>query len=294
MLALTIVTNSIIVGGLALGGLYAAVAVGFTVIYSATRAVNFAQGGFALVGAYLYWSFTHSLGWGQVPSVLAVIGSCAVLGVLVYVALLRRMAGSDEFIVIILTLGLSLLLSAVLAVAYGITTRSITVASNRVLHFIGLQFTLLQISALIVAVVAIAGITVVATVTRWGVVMKAVSENALLSGMYGLNVDWVGAGAWAIGVVLSGLVGVVFAAQHGLTGTAVASVGLVAFPAIMLGGMNSIPGGIVGGLAVGYLVTVVTTEVNPTWADLAAYALLLCVVLIRPQGLLGTKAARRV
>lgn len=293
LLALSTVTNSVIVGGLALGGLYALIAVGFSVIYTATRAVNFAQGAFALVGAYLYWTFADRVGTGRVVAVAAVVVCCALLGIGVYAVLLRRMAGADEFIVIIFTLGLSLVVTAVVATAYGLNTHYIRLTSTSNVDVIGLSFSLLQMAALVVSVVAIVAIVVLSRVTRWGVVMKAVAENPLLGGCYGINVDAVGAGAWALGTVLSGVAGVVFAAQTGLTQD-VGNIGLVAFPAIMLGGMDSVGGGIVGGLVVGFAVTFVTTQSNPTIADLSAYGLLLLVILIRPQGFFGSRVARSV
>ncbi len=293
ILAVGPIANSIVVGGLALGGLYALIAVGFTVIYKATRAVNFAQGAFTLVGAYLYWTFTFKLGATQPEGLVAVTACCVVMGIAVYWLLLRRMAGADEFLVIIVTLGLSLVVTSLLAIIYGLDTHYIAVGSKSVLSLAGFRFTLLQVAALLISAVSIIALTVLSHLTRWGVVMRSVAENPLLSGLYGVNVDLVGAGAWAIGIALSGLAGVVFAAQTGVT-QAVSAVGLVAFPAIMLGGIDSIPGGIIGGLIIGYVVTVITTENGPTIANLAAYGLLVAALLVRPQGLLGTKAARSV
>lgn len=123
--------------------------------------------------------------------------------------------------------------------------------------------------------------------------MKATADNALLSAFYGTDVDRVGAVAWGTGVMLSGIVGIVFAAQTALT-LDVSNIGLIALPAIVLGGFDSVEGGILGGLIVAFSQTAITTATNPTVADMCAYAVVFLVLLVRPQGLLARGAVRRV
>jgi branched-chain amino acid transport system permease protein len=293
VLAVSPEVNGIVVGGLALGGLYALLAVGFTVVFKATRAVNFAQGSFAAVGAYLYSTLSTRLHFGQVAAFAVTVVACAAIGMIVYWFLLRRMAGAEEFVVIIATLGLSLVVASVLMSVYGVNTSYIQFGSDHVYRIAGFHFTALQLAAFVISAAAIAIIGVASIRTRWGVAMKAVAEDPLLAGLYGTNVDLIGAGAWALGVTLSGAAGIVYAAQTGLS-SAVSAIGLVAFPAIIFGGLDSIVGAIVGGLVIGYLMTVVTTESSPTTANLVGYGVLLLFVLVRPQGLFGVRAGRRV
>lgn len=124
------VANEIVVGGLALAGLYALTAVGFTIIYKATRGVNFAQGAFAVVAAYLYWYYNTTVGLDQVLSVCASAASCFVLGALTYTLIVRRVSGSDEFSIVVTTLGLALVIEAVIPLIFGSTPKIITLGGT--------------------------------------------------------------------------------------------------------------------------------------------------------------------
>jgi branched-chain amino acid transport system permease protein len=141
---------------------------------------------------------------------------------------------------------------------------------------------------------AIAGATAIAIwKTRLGARLRAAGQDVLLASQSGINVHRIYAGAWAVGCALAGFAGIAYGATN-IVSPDMVSLGLVAFPAILLGGMDSIGGSILGGILVGIVQAFTATYIGGDWTDVATYSLLLLVILIKPTGLFGTQTIVRV
>lgn len=285
-------TNALIVGTLSLGSLYAVIGLGLNIVFKSTGVINFAQGAFIVLGGFLY---TSVLKWTGNSTGLGLTGTMViafVVGVITYLVVMRRMRGADPWILVIVTFGLATVIETVVSLIWGTTVLYIHVGTQ-VYVVAGLRFSLLDVIAVSSALISATVLSLGMRFTRWGVATRAVAENVLLASQWGVRVDLVSASAWGIAAAIGALTGVVYGAQTSVSG-GLGDIGLAAFPGMMLGGMGSLPGSLIGGLIVGGLVTWVTIKQDPQVATLAAYGLLIVVLLLIPHGLFGQREFRRV
>jgi branched-chain amino acid transport system permease protein len=286
--------NSAIVGTLSLGGLFALIGLGFTVIYRTTRVVNFAQGEFLALGAFIASTLLASGIRNHAFAIVLAVVIDAILGVVVYYVIIRRLVGKDEFAIIILTFGIAIILDSAIALIWGSDTRFISIGvSTSTFTILGVRLTALQLAAVGVAVVGAAAILIVMRFTRWGVDSRALAENPELATYFGVNTDIVASIAWAFGIGVAALAGIVYGASTTVS-LSLTDIGLIALPGILLGGMDSVGGSIVGGLIMGGAITAVTYVGGPELATIAGYGLLILVLVFLPQGLFGIRRARIV
>jgi branched-chain amino acid transport system permease protein len=290
----------LLISGLSLGFVYALVALGFVIIFKATRVINFAHGSLLLLGAYVIARLHGSVGFGF--AVLIGIVVTAVVAVLVQVLILRRLRGAPIDTLTIVTIGVDILLATELTRRIGNNVLSIGDPWRaQVTHIGSISIPEARIAAAIVAIVILAALLAAFRFSSWGIALRAAAEDGEAAALMGIRLGRVATGAWALAGALAALGGVFFTTFP--TPGVDANVGvtaLSAFPAAILGGLDSVVGAVVGGLVIGTVVTLTAgyqddlSFLGRGLSDVAPYVVMLLVLLVRPSGLFGTKELTRV
>ncbi|MFJ2937006.1 branched-chain amino acid ABC transporter permease [Streptomyces sp. NPDC087219] len=289
-----------LINGISLGSIYALIALGFVVIFRATEVVNFAHASLLLAGGYVTAVLHDDIGFW--PALLAGIAGAAVVGAAVEFFVMRRHRGADHSVLAIVTIGVDILLATELTRRIGtdilalgdpwgdavVTVGGVTIAETR-------------IAALLAAGLLITAFLLAFRYTSWGVAMRAAAENQETAALMGIRLGRVSIGAWAVAGGLAAVAALfltVFPTPGLERATSLAA--LKAFPAAILGGLDSTTGALVGGLLVGVTESLATgyqsdlAFLGRGIGDLAPYLVMVAVLLIRPAGLFGTKELARV
>ena len=280
--------------GLADGSILALAALGFVLIYKATGVINFAQGEFLLVGAYMFYTAFVVL---QLPLLLAVVFGvvvATVIGVLVERVILRPMVGENPISIIMVTIGLSMFLKAVVQAFYGTTPKSqppILPAGS--VEILGASVPLNRVVAIVVAAVVLTVFTIFFRKSRHGIAMRAVADDQQAAMTMGISVRRIFAMAWALAAI-SALIAGVLLGDISAVDQNIASFGLLVFPVVILGGLDSVPGTIVGGLTIGLLQQFTAGYWDPGLATVIPYIALVLILLVRPYGIFGETRIERV
>ncbi len=302
------------VEGLSLGTIYALLAVGFVIIFKSSSVLNFAHGALSALGAFLVASYATILDipgrWmpGASPvitwslAVIVALLSMALLGVILERLVLRPMVGEELFAIAIVTLGLDIVIRTITNDFIGLAPRpmgdpfglqSFDLGWVRIAYTEVLQFG--------VAVVAVVAITLFFR-SRTGIAMRSTAFDQEAARAQGINVGRMFSIAWAIGAVLAAIAGMfvsMYPRRVAGVDQATAFYAFRAFPAIIIGGLDSIVGAVVGGLLVGFTEAAVTAYlplnvVGTGFPGIVPYLLMLIVLIVRPYGLFGTEEVRRV
>jgi branched-chain amino acid transport system permease protein len=299
--------------GLLNGGIIGIIALGIVLIYRSSEVFNFAHGQLVMLGAYLTWWFAGGTADGtelfNLPlwaAVLLAIGAMGLVGLLIERLALRPMTGQPLLAIILMTLGLGEFLQGMTAITFGVEPKSNFPAPFSPSDVITVPFPgafndsiiLKQalLAAFVVAIIAAIVAIIYFQYTRTGLAMRATSEDHELARSVGINVPRIFGLSWAIAGIIATIGGVLLATLTGVS-LSLSIVALVAFPAILLGGLQSFPGAIIGGLLVGLsqaLVQASSVPVVRSSSEIAPYVLLLVVLWIRPEGLFGEKRIERV
>ncbi len=284
----------VLFGGLAVGSIYGLVALGFAVVFKATDVFNFAQGMFVVCGAFFAVTAVSVLKLPFGVAVLFIIGAAATLGVVIHILLIQPLSGRPMLSVIMLTIALSIVMRALIEMFYGSQGRPLTTPLPSGVFVIGnLRISQLHLTAMVVSWVCMAGFGAFFKFTPIGLLMRATADGHEAAVVSGVNVNVMNRLAWAIGSVLAAIGGV-FLGQLQIVSTELESIGLLALPAVVIGGMQSIPGAIIGGILVGLIEQLASTYISPKSSDIVIYGLLLVILMVRPWGLFGQKELGRV
>ncbi len=288
----------LLITGLMVGSIYALVALGWTLIYKCSGVLNLAMGELTLIGAYVCLSFYT---WG-IPFPLAVIGMLIIgfiLGLLTERLFLRRMIGESVLAVIMVTAGLAFFFRGIVAFTWGTDTVVFTppVFSAEPIRWgrivVGQVYVWSFVAALVMLLVFVAFFKY----TRWGLSMQATADDEMAALSLGVSAHRVYALAWAIAFMASGVGGTLLGNINGLN-ISVGSLGLLVLPAVVLGGLNSVPGAIVGGIAIGVLQNLsdgYLSRFTPGGIkEIAPFAFMVIFLLFRPYGLWGWVKIERV
>lgn len=294
--------------GLLLGGPLALNALGIVLIFKATYIFNFAQGQLLLLGALITWWFALELGAPLWLAIILALVLSAVFGLLIERFALRPMTGQPLLSIILMTLGLSQVLQGLALLVFGSFQRnfpqifSVTDPYKITTPFVfnGNNITIILkqnlVWSFVIAVLCVFIISLFFRFTRTGLTMRGTSEDHELAQSLGININRVFGLSWALAGVVATISGVLLATSSGLD-MSLSLVVLAAFPVVLLGGLDSIPGTIVGGLIIGLSMGIASASKNPVVRDMTEimpYILLLLVLLIRPEGLFGQKRIERI
>jgi branched-chain amino acid transport system permease protein len=285
-----------LVGGTAIGCIYAIVALGFVLIYKASEIINFAQGDLMMLGAFLGYTFVGVLGLPFVAGLALAAACMALAGAALDRVVLRPMVGQPVFSIVIITIGIGFLIRAMVTMlpGWGTETRSIATPYARGVTALGSVVIgdeyLTIIAATLILVLVLYGFF---RFTTLGIAMQATSQNQLAAYHVGIPVKTILSRIWAISAAAAALAGVLLAPVT-FVHVNMGFIGLKAFPAAVLGGFGSIPGAIVGGLVVGIAEALAGFYLPEGFKNVAAYVLLLLVLAVRPQGLFGQSVRKKV
>ncbi|MFQ5421660.1 MAG: branched-chain amino acid ABC transporter permease [Anaerolineae bacterium] len=279
------------------GAIFALVALGFVLIYKASDVINFAQGDFLLAGAYITFGLIAQVGLPWSVGVLLAIVAAVIIGIIVERFVLRPMIGEPIISVIMVTIGLSSLLRAIVTAIWGTTGRQFpsflpsqpinigdaVVPADRLIA-IGLAAVLLVVFALFFRY------------TKEGIAMRATADDQQAALSMGISVKTIFAIAWSISAVTAVLAGIIVANITELSFFAVAGIGLHVFPVVILGGLDSIPGAIIGGLIIGLVESYIGgyTPSELALRTVFPFIVLIIILMIKPYGLFGEERIERV
>ncbi|HVL60018.1 MAG TPA: branched-chain amino acid ABC transporter permease [Microbacterium sp.] len=286
----------LIIIGTALGAIYGLLALGFTLVYKATRVFNFAQGDLMMLGAYILVSFSVTdlqlSPWLAIP--LTLLMSIPV-GILFQFLFVRPLIGQPFLPVVMATIGAALIIQAGIQMYWGVIELPYqTVFPSRVFDVEGVRVSSFDLITIAVAAACVALFALFFKLTKIGLQMRAAAENNEAAILSGINVHRVSLVAWSIGTLLAFIAGVILANQQGTVTFSLTGLALLAFPAVVIGGLESIPGAVVGGLIVGILQALIAGYYDPLAQDALVFAALLLMLLVKPTGLFGQKEIVRV
>ena len=285
-----------LVRGILVGSAYALIAVGFVLIYKATQVLNFAQGYMTMVGGFICYTFTIQLG---LPLPLGIAISLAVgygMGVLIERGIMHHLIGQPLLSLVVVTLFIGTLLDAIRLIVWG--------GLNKNLSFMPLSMTeigplMISNSLLICFVVVLFCISILLVLfkkTKLGLAMRAVSEDQQLSLIFGVKVKSIYTIVWGISGVLA-VAGATALGGIAPIGTPLLGFGMIALVVVLLGGLESFVGAIVGGLIVGVVYELTASYIDPLIigaSGVAPYIVLLIILIIKPSGLFGLKKIERI
>jgi branched-chain amino acid transport system permease protein len=285
-----------LVGALVLGSLYAVVGIGFVILYKATHVLNFAQGSLMLIGGFIFFTLSQNVGLAWPIAMVLTLIAMFVLGGVIYLGVFRRLVGAEEFTLVIATLGLSVLLLTISLIIWGPGTRTMPDNLSRSpLFSIGsLSFSSVDVFAIALSVVVVAVLDVALRRTRIGIQMRAVADQPLLASLMKVNVHKMSAIGWAIASFCAGVAGIAYAMRLSVDPVGMHALGLLAFPAILLGGLDSVRGVLAGGFVLALCQSTATYFIGGEWSEVTAYAVMLLVLFVRPRGFFGSRQAVRL
>ncbi|GIV99183.1 branched-chain amino acid ABC transporter permease [Roseiflexus sp.] len=283
--------------GVANGAIFALVALGFVLIYKSSDVINFAQGELLLIGAYLTYTTVEMIGLWWPLGVIVAVALAALVGVLIEQMVLRPLIGEPVISVIMVTIGLSSLLRAIIGAIWGVTPRTAPQFLPRdTITLFGASVGVDRLWAFALALTLFALLTLFFRYSREGIAMRAVADDQQAALSMGISVKKVWAVAWAIAAVTASVGGILLMSIFGGVSGQIARVGLLVFPVVILGGLDSIPGAIVGGLIIGLLQSFAGGYLPPElgMGEVVPFIILLFILLIRPYGLYGQRIIERV
>jgi len=287
-----------ITSGVMVGGIYALIALGWVLIYKCSGVLNLAMGEMTLIGAYVSLSF-YSMG---IPFLLALFLSLIVglvLGILTERIFLDKLIGEPVLTVIMVTVGLSFFFKGTVELIWGTDTRVFTppVFSIEPIHIgpviVGQAYLWSFVAAIILLIVFVCFFKY----TRWGLAMQATADDEMAALSLGVSARFVYAAAWAIAFMAAGVGGTLLGNINGLN-ISVGHLGLLVLPAVVLGGLNSVPGAIVGGIVIGILQNLCGAYLDKYFPggvkEVAPFVFMVIFLLFKPHGLWGWERIERV
>ncbi len=290
----------LIVSGLVLGSIYALVALGFAIIYKSTSVVNFAQGEFLMIGAYFCLSLVvdYKIPWFW--AFLLTILFAIVLALLVERLILRPMIGEPVISIIMVTIGLSMVLRSIVTSVWGtqIRTYDPPLFPDAPIHVAGMPVSQVYLWSFGLSIVLLILFGLFFKYSKAGIAMRATAFSNQVALSMGISVKRIFALAWCIASVVSAIGGILIGNINGIN-IALSHFGLKVFPAVILGGLDSVLGAALGGIIIGVLENI-SDGILKSWLGLqgikevAPFVFLVIILMIRPYGLFGTEEIERV
>jgi branched-chain amino acid transport system permease protein len=275
-----------------LASIYALIACGYVLIYRVSRVLNLAHGELMMLGAYLLLTVGSTFSGHPYMAIAAAVVLSACVGVLVYVFLMRKMTGEMVLAAVLTTIALGILVRGLVVMIWSAQVQH----PIKSLGFINDSFAvpggarISTFAALIVLTTAIVygSLFVFLRFGRWGVRMRAAGQNPLLAAQRGINLNAIYALAWGLSTLTGSLAGMLMALDSGLDATMII-IGLKAFPAALVGGLDSLLGALVGALIVATAEVLLIHYVDPLLAEVVPFVVLIAMLFARPWGLFGTR-----
>jgi branched-chain amino acid transport system permease protein len=287
--------TSAVVGGLVLGAIYSLVTIGIVLIFRATETFNFAHGSFMLFAALVVGKLQSSSKLPFIVLALIGLGLVGAIGALLFRFALRATVGRPHFVAVIATLGFAAIGDGVIGILfpqeqYTITIPGLSAGSTTIF---GATFGTASLEVSAFAVVLTVTLVLIFRFTSLGLRVRAAGQNSLLASQGGINIHWVYLGSWALACVLAGIAGITYGSVNSVNG-GIEDLAMLAFPAALLGGLDSIPGSLIGGFGIGLVGGFVSAYIGGEYVTVFTYLVLLVAMLFLPHGIIGTRSVRRV
>jgi branched-chain amino acid transport system permease protein len=285
-----------VVNGISLGSIYALIALGYTMVYGIIKLINFAHGDVYMIGAYIGFAAITYAKMGFLPALLISMILCATLGVVVEKVAYKPLRNSTRIAALITAIGVSLLLEYVMMFFVGAEVRSYPkVLSEASFHLGNVVINMQQLYIVVTAVALMVLLQFIVHKTKTGKAMRAVSIDPDAAQLMGIKVDSTISYTFAIGSAFAGAAGVLVGIYYNSIDPLMGIMpGLKAFVAAVFGGIGSIPGAMIGGLAIGTMETFVSGYGNSMYRDAAVFLFLIIILIFKPTGLLGKNTREKV
>ena len=284
----------LVISGLMVGALYGIIAMGFAMIYKATGVVNFAQGEVLMLVAYIAYTLTTLIDmpfWLLIPATI-MIGM--IVGLIVEFLFIRPMIGEPVFATVMVTIGLAVFIRSLVVLLWDAFPHEfVTSLSEQVIEISGIRLYPSQIVAFITYLVLMAAFWSFFRYSRIGIAMRAVANKETVALLMGIRIKHVYAVAWALSSIIAGIAGVLFASVYDLDPT-ISAMGLNAFPAAILGGLDSVLGSGFGGLIIGVVENLTGGYLSTGLKSVSGFVVIILVLMVRPYGLFGEPEIERV
>ena len=285
---------STLINGLSIGGIYAMIALGYTMVYGIAKMLNFAHGDIKMVGGYIIYVFMATNN-PLLAILMAVIG-CVILGITIEKVAYKPLRGASPLAVLITAIGVSYLLQSLAQIIFGSANKMVTVYDFGSVKILGVPMQVSSLVTLGVTTVVMIALTLFIKYTRLGRAMVAVSEDKGAAQLMGINVNAIITITFAIGSALAAIAGLFYLLKApSISSTLGAMPGIKAFTAAVIGGIGSIPGALLGGILLGLVecISYKITVIAP-YTDAIEFAILIVILLVRPNGFLGKKRREKV
>jgi branched-chain amino acid transport system permease protein len=288
----------LLLNGLMVGALYTLIAMGFVLIYKASEVINFAQGEQVMIGGYLALMMLSSVRLPLPLAILVTMGVMALLGFVVERGILRPLTGYPVVSVIMATIGLAAILRGVAPMVWSAEVRGFpAIVPATPIVVLGVPLAPINLASAGLAFVCMGVLGYFFQRTRYGIAMRAVSDDPRAAAAMGIDLRTILALAWAIAGMVSALGGVIWGRILGVD-PYLAIVGLKVFPVVILGGLDSIMGAVLGGFIMGVLENLAAGYIDPLVGggakDVVPFVVLIVVLMVRPYGLFGREIIERV
>jgi branched-chain amino acid transport system permease protein len=291
--------------GLAVGGIYALIALGYTMVYGVLKLINFAHGDLFTIGAYLGLTLLTALSLtdklGPVAGVLLlsvmVMGLVGVIGILLDRAAYKPLRTSPRLSAVVSALGASIVFANTVMLVYGPNPKVYPhgILTSQAIHIFGLAIPVMRIIILVSCLILMVALYTFIQKTRIGAAIRAAAIDQDAARLMGINVDRVIMLVFFIGPALGGAAGVMVGLYYGQIKFTMGWIyGLKAFTAAILGGIGNIPGAMVGGLLLGVIEALGAAYISMAWKDAIAFFVLILILIVRPTGLLGERVAEKI
>lgn len=293
---MTLISN--LINGISLGSVYAIIALGYTMVYGIAKMLNFAHGDVIMVGAYVSYICSTTLGIPTVLSILISMAVCTVLGILIEGLAYRPLRKATSLAVLITAIGVSYFLQNAALIIWGSTPCAFTsvVPFKSISLFDGkLIITPESLVTVAACVLIMVGLTFFTKKGKMGKAMRAVSEDKDAALLMGINTNRTISMTFAIGSALAAIAGVLLCSAYPvLIPTTGSMPGIKAFTAAVFGGIGSIPGAMIGGILLGVIEILGRAYISTQLSDAIVFSVLIIVLLVKPTGLLGKKITEKV
>ena len=285
---------SALVNGLSRGGVYAMIALGYTMVYGIAKMLNFAHGDLIMVGAYAILVFLST--GSPLLAVLLSIVFCVLLGVAIEKVAYKPLRGASPLAVLITAIGMSYLLQSLAQIIFGSASKHVQLPNLGAITLLGTKLEVSSLVTLAFTVAVMVGLTMFIKRTRLGRAMVAVSEDRGAAQLMGINVNLIITITFAIGSALAALAGYCYLLRSPVTSSTLGAMpGIKAFTAAVIGGIGSIPGAMLGGILLGMVEVIATMiPVLAPFTDAIEFSILIIILLVRPTGFLGKKRREKV
>lgn len=286
----------LLINGISIGFLYGLSAMGFVMIFKSSRVLNFAHGELMALGAFFFLALVT---WAKLPVAIAflvTLAGCFALGFLIERFFLRPLIGEPLIYVIMLTVGLAAMFKGLMLLIWG---GNLQTYPDFLPEDLGISLDVINIppvyvAALIIGVIFLILFGLFFKYSSQGIFMRSVADNQKAALSLGVHVQRVFALSWAIAALVAGMSGIVLGIMNGINVHDLSAIGLKVFPVVILGGLDSIGGAIIGGIIIGLLETFTGGYLSPSLRDVVPYIVLVFILMVKPYGLFGLKEIERV